>query len=771
MTSISRRELLKRVGSAGAAAGLSAAGLNASAAPEPALIRITGQPVEISIIRASPLTARITLTATGAPAVGSDGSLVERTWPVPVARIRELPRPRTIQCGELRIRVSSPVAPSPQALQIDVNAAGGRVVQRLRIDQETGALSFMLAGAPLLGLGEGGPQFDRRGSTIGSRAGQGGYQLRTHGARVPVQWIIDTGGGALFVHQPYGAFDLTGADGRFAATDPQPGSTPAAPLPLDLFVVGAREPAAIMREYARLTGYPELPPLWSFGYQQSHRTLAGRDEILQEARTFRDKKLPCDTMIYLGTGFCPSGWNTDNGEFTFNAKVFPDPKAVIQQLHDQHFKVVLHVVLEGKTLTGTVADPCTAPPLPTGRTPDGKWPDDRQVSCYWPAHRPLFDAGVDGWWPDQGDGLDAPSRRARNRMYADGSRLWRPNQRVFALHRNGHAGMQREGAFLWSGDVFSTWETLKTHVPVAINTALSGIPFWGTDIGGFVPTKELTGELYVRWFQFAAFCPLFRSHGRTWKLRLPWGWNTGSLEPDEIVSTTVGAANPDPSELHNSAVEPICRTFLELRYRLLPYLYSAAREAHDTGMPIVRALWLHYPDDREAVARGDQYLWGRDLLVAPVVEQGASSRDLYLPAGRWYDFWDESVHEGGRHASRAVDLAMLPLYVRAGAVLPLGPVKQYSSEPVDEPLTVQIYPGADGTSMLYEDDGQTFDYQQGAWMRIEMAWSDARRTLTLRLAKGSRMFPPASRRVRVRIAGLPAVRELSFSGAPIEVRL
>ncbi len=153
-----------------------------------------------------------------------------------------------------------------------------------------------------------------------------------------MQWVVDTGGGALFVHQPYGTFDLTGLDGRFAAADPQPGSPPVAALPLDLFVVGAREPAAIMREYARMTGYPELPPLWAFGYQQSHRTLAGRDEILEEARTFREKKLPCDTMIYLGTGFCPSGWNTDNGEFTFNAKVFPDPKAVIQQLHDRAFQ-------------------------------------------------------------------------------------------------------------------------------------------------------------------------------------------------------------------------------------------------------------------------------------------------------------------------------------------------------------------------------------------------------------------------------------------------
>ena len=778
MTSISRRELLKRVGSAGAAAGLSAAGLKAAGTSAPTSadvaqganlgsIEVAGQPIAITITAASPLTARITVAGVGngTPTLRSDGSLVERTWPPPAARIRALPRSRTVRCGDLTVRVLPPVSPGSDAVQIDVSAVDGRVVQRLRIDRQTGALSFRLTGSPVLGLGEGGPQFDRRGSTIGTRSGQGGYQLRTHGGRVPVQWLIDTGGAAMFVHQPYGAFDLTGADGRFTVSEP------ASTLPLDLFVVGAREPSAIMREYALLTGHPEMPPLWSFGYQQSHRTLASRDEVLQEAKTFREKKLPCDTMIYLGTGFCPSGWNTDNGEFTFNAKVFPDPKIMIQQLHDDHFKVVLHVVLEGKTLTGTVADPCTAPPLPTGRTPDGKWPDDRQVSCYWPAHKPLFDAGVDGWWPDQGDGLDAPSRRARNRMYADGSRLWRPNQRVFALHRNGHAGMQREGAFLWSGDVFSTWETLKTHVPVAVNTALSGIPFWGTDIGGFVPTKELTGELYVRWFQFAAFCPLFRSHGRTWKLRLPWGWNTGSLEPDEIVSTTAGAANPDPGELHNAAVEPICKTFLELRYRLLPYLYSAVREAHDTGMPIVRALWLHYPDDREAVARGDEYLWGRDMLVAPVVEKGASSRDVYLPAGRWYDFWDESVHDGGRRLTRAVDLATLPLYVRAGAVLPMGPVKQYTSEAVDGPLTLRVYPGADAAFTLYEDDGQTFDYSRGAWMGIEIRWADARRVLTLRLAKGSRMLPPASRRISVGVAGTRTIRDVSFSGGPVEVRL
>jgi alpha-glucosidase (family GH31 glycosyl hydrolase) len=147
-----------------------------------------------------------------------------------------------------------------------------------------------------------------------------------------------------------------------------------------------------MSEYAGLTGHPELPPLWSFGYQQSHRTLAGRAEVLQEARTFREKKLPCDAMIYLGTGFCPSGWNTNNGEFQFNQKVFPDPRAIFEELHREHFKVVLHVVINARAMHGTVHDPC-----------DPKQPVEEQPSCYWAAHREVFSMGVDGWWPDEGD--------------------------------------------------------------------------------------------------------------------------------------------------------------------------------------------------------------------------------------------------------------------------------------------------------------------------------------------------------------------------------
>lgn len=768
---ISRRDLLKKVASVGSGALV---GVRAVRAQESA-IRINGQPVEVRITPASAVTARITIVPAGAPpGIRGDGALVERAWPAPAGRLQALALAETVRSGDLRLQLAlgAPEVAAParddhsRPLQIIVRAKDGRVAQRLSVDAQTGALSFSLGDSPLLGLGEGGPQFDRRGSTDRMRSGQGGYQLRTHGGRVPVPWIIGTGGWGLFIHQPYGTFDFTGREGRFLpGSDPNPGAV------LDVFVVGAREPATIMAEYAKLTGHPEMPPLWSLGYQQSHRTLAGRDEILQEAKTFREKKLPCDTMIYLGTGFCPSGWNTDNGEFTFNEKVFPDPPRIIQQLHDDHFKVVLHIVLEGRRLEGAVADRCTAPPLPSGRTPDNRWPDDRQASCYWQAHKPLFDVGVDGWWPDQGDGLDAPSRLARNRMYWDGSRQWRPNERPFALHRNGHPGMQRYAAFLWSGDVYSTWETLKTHVPVAINTGLSGIPFWGTDIGGFVPTREFTGELYVRWFQFGAFCPLFRAHGRTWKLRLPWGWNTGDLAPDEISSYTGGAANPDPSELHNAAVEPICRKYLNLRYQLLPYLYSAVRQTHDTGLPIIRALWLHYPEDPRAVGRGDQYLWGRDMLVAPVTERAATSRPVYLPRGRWHDFWTEEAHDGGREIQRAVDLETMPLFVRAGAILPVGPVKQHTGEQVDAPLTLQVYAGADGTCTVYEDDGVSFNHERGDWMGLDVRWTDRERRLDLRLAPGSRMRPPLERRILVRVAGAPAARDVAFSGTAVQVRL
>ena len=760
MPDLSRREALKHL--AASSAGVMLAGVIRGGAAD---IVVAGQPVEIGVSSVSPLTVRITVRALqggSASPVPVTGALVQEAFGNPLRTARDTDALSRVRAGDLTVRFTA--APPT----IHVETVRGVALQTLTLDAVNPGLSFLLGSGPLLGLGEGGAQFDRRGAVDEMRNGQGArsagprpYLLDTHGTRAPVQWLIGTANGwGMFIHQPYGAFDLSGERGIFTPR------APAAPLPLDVFVVSSRDPKVVMREYARITGLPEMPARWTFGYMQSSRTLAGPDEILGVARTFREKKLPCDALIYLGTEFAPSGWNTRNGEFTWHPGNFPDPKAMLDRIHAEHLRVIVHVVIEGRTLTGSVGDPCTAESLPSGRTADGRWPPDRQAACYWPFHKAAMDVGVDGWWPDQGDGLDGPSRLNRHRMYWEGTQRYRPNERPFALHRNASPGIQRFGGFIWSGDPRSRWETLATHVPVAINTGLSGFPYWGSDIGGFNPTPEYTGELHTRWFQFGAFCPSFRAHGRNWHLKLPWGWSGGDGGPFEA-----GAWRADPAELQNPAIEVILRKYLELRYRLLPYLYTAVRETHETGLPIMRALWLHYPDDPAAVGRGDEYLWSRDMLVAPVIEKGATNRRLYLPQGFWYDFWTEERLAGGREVERPVDLATIPLYVRAGAVLPMGPIRQYADEPSDEPLTLIVYPGADGTSMLYDDDGISFDHRRGEWTRIEMRWQDRVRRLTLRLAPSSGMLPSSRQRFNVRVAGSAATTTVVFSGRSVDVRL
>ncbi|HEX5424016.1 MAG TPA: TIM-barrel domain-containing protein [Candidatus Acidoferrales bacterium] len=747
-----RRQVLKALG---AACGAGLIPIDVSLASSGAArgsmaangLRVAGQNAEIEISAVSEHTFRISVrpVANGElAAIPHDGSLVRQSWGEPVAKLSGDVSARIIRCGNFRVRVE------PEPLAFIVDWVSGDRLQQFQVDETTGAVSFLTGNAPLLGLGEGGKQFDRRGTVESMRHGEGVPDLATAGARVPIPWLVSTAGWAIFFHQPYGTFDFTGAESKF-----QP-AVNSSPLPLDLFFVASSEPATILREYARLTGLPEMPPLWSLGYQQSHRTLESREAILDEAATFRSKKLPCDALIYLGTGFCPSGWNTANGSFDWNERVFDDPPAILKKFHEQNFRAVVHVVILSRKLTGSVTDPCELTRF-----------DEEQAGCYWDAHLRDFAMGVDGWWPDEGDPLDIPSRLNRNRMYWEGPQQARPNVRPYALHRNGYAGMQRYASFLWSGDTLSKWETLKTQVAVAINTSLTGIPYWGSDIGGFVPTKEFTAELYLRWFQFGAFCTLFRCHGRAWMLRLPWGWDMGTTGPQEM-GRSGASVLPAESELHNTQVEPICRKYLNLRYQMLPYLYSMVRECTTTGLPIMRSLWLHDPNDPAAMARDDEYLWGKDILVAPVFEKGATSRQVYLPKGAWHDFWTGDRVEGGREVTRPVDLETIPLYIRAGGIVPLGPVKQYVAEKVDGPLSVTIYPGADGSFLLYEDDGESFNYRHGEWMGIEMGWDDQRRAFGMKLAEGSRMLPPLQREMEIRLLGQK--RNVVFEGHPVEVK-
>ena len=647
------------------------------------------------------------------------------------------PVPTELPWGKYRVRLEE------GPLRITVSLANGDVRQQIQFEPDTAAVQFVVGDAPLFGLGEGLPRYDLRGARYEMKNGQGTADLRLDGSRIPIPWLISAAGWGLFIGQPSGFFDLSGTNGVFQPV--------AASSTRNVYLILGETPAEILRGYAELTGFPHLPPLWAFGYQQSHRTLAGRDEVMAEARTFRRKSLPCDTLIYLGTGFCPSGWNTGHGSFTFNENVFPDPKAMIAQLHAEHFKVVLHVVPPGD-FHGTIHDSGAA----------ARAPGD--AASYWKQHLPAADAGVDGWWPDEGDGLSVYARLQRNQLYWDGPLSVHPDRRPFALHRNGYAGLQRYG-WLWSGDVDSSWDTLAAQVRNGINVGLCGIPWWGTDTGGFVPTHELTPELYVRWFQFSAFCPLFRSHGRAWKLRLPWGWDLGNPGPLEG-SASLGPHWPPQRELHDAQVEGICREYLNLRYRLLPFLYSSAAQAHATGLPLIRPVWFADPTDRAALSRDDEFLFGDGFLVAPVLHPGARRRELYLPAGKWWDYWSGEAMEGGRQVSRLVDLKTMPLYVKAGSVVPFGPVRQYAGEPVDGNLSLKVYPGTDGRFALYEDDGESFRYQRGEFTRLLCQWRDRERTLTLRVDPKGR--PADGRRLRVGVAGSEATREIALTG-PVTV--
>lgn len=627
---------------------------------------------------------RLEVSAEPFPAAGSPRQLTARLGPG---------ERHTAQLGPFAVAVSESDVSVSHPLQARA--------RRFSWDAKANAVWFDAGSAPLYGLGEGGPQGDRRGHLHPMANGMEAFHMEEFGARVPIPFVVSPEGWAVWVAGPHGPIDLRGPRAGLLSTD--------ASARFDLHYLVAKDPLDLYAEYAALTGHPPLPPIWALGYQQSHRTLAA-GEAVAVAREFRRRRLPCDVLIFLGTGYCPSGWNRGHGSFDFNEHVFPED--TIAALHGLDFRVVLHVTRAPADL-------------------------DRVAAAYWDKHRPLVHAGADGFWADDGDELSPAARLARHRMYYERPLADRPGVRPYTLHRNAVAEARRfGGSWLWSGDIYSRWESLRNSVRVGINTSASGLPYWGTDTGGFWPTAELTGELYARWFQFSSFTPLFRGHGRTWRTRLPWGWNTGTMGPAETDTARQGVSAPAAADLHDATIEPVCRRYLELRYRLLPYSYSLAYAATTQGLPLMRGLWMHHPADPRAVAETDQFLWGRDILVAPVTEKGATSRDCYLPPGVWHDFWTGERHEGGRVVRRGVDLATMPLFVRAGAVIPMGPVRQFATEISAEPLELHVYPGADGEFTWYHDDGVSNPPAAQTLFVLNLSWSDADRRLTITPLEG-----------------------------------
>jgi alpha-D-xyloside xylohydrolase len=309
----------------------------------------------------------------------------------------------------------------------------------------------------------------------------------------------------------------------------------------------------------------------------------------------------------------------------------------------------------------------------------------------------------------------------------EGQRAASDQKRVFILSRSGFAGIQRNSATVWSGDVHSNWETFRRQIPAGLNYSVSGNPYWTTDIGGFVdgnPDDPAYQELYVRWFQFGVFCPIFRAHG------------TRTTNQNEIWS-------------YGPETQKILAAYDELRYRLMPYIYSLAWKTTSEGYTIMRPLVMDFRDDARAQDIPDQYLFGPAILVNPVSEPGATSRHIYLPNATWYDFWTGATTQGPRAIDAPSPLDRLPLFVRAGSILPLGPDLEYAAEKAADPTEIRVYRGANGSFILYEDENDNYNYEKGARATILFTWDDATHTLSIGDRVGTFPGMLASRTFRV----------------------
>jgi alpha-glucosidase/alpha-D-xyloside xylohydrolase len=757
-------------------------------------ITAAGQPAQLDVRAAGERAVRVTLKpASFKPDFPVNPAIAARAWPAPALSLRDVSRSVEREIANLVVEVRG------DPLTVRVKDDRGRLVQDIVFNPD-GSFSFWLDDNPVLGLGGGGPrpdratpwrqqpvQYDRRGQldTMQPR-----WQSDMYGSRNPVPMLLGTGGWALFVGAPWGQIDLRQPDrGVFlpwvpTEQDRQPQNRanqqqafakglppPDAVVPglVDLFIFDARDPLVTMRDFSRLTGPAAMPPRWALGYMQSHRTLEDDQQMVGIVDMFRQKRIPIDAVIYLGTGFAPRGWNREQPSFEFNPDVFRrDPLEVLRDLHARNVKVVVHMVPFDRdqlpTLHGTI-------PAVRGETEDAS-----HIQSYWQPHVPLVRAGIDAFWPDEGDWFNLYERIKRHQLYYQGHLATTPNRRPWSLQRNGYPGIAQWGGWVWSGDTESSWKTLEAQIAVGLNYSLSIGPYWGSDIGGFYPNNEFTGELYVRWHQFAAFCGSFRSHGRTWWTRLPWGWGSSNMGPREYNNRNTPIPPDDrrnilESELNNPAIEPIAKKYSELRYQLLPYTYTLAWEARAMGLPLMRAMWLHYPDDPQARGLGNQFMWGRDLLIAPIYTKGATTRDVYLPKGDWYDWWTSKRIAGGRTITRPIDLETMPIYVRAGSIIPVDPLRQYATQPIADPTSLRIYRGASGEFMLYEDDGVSQEYLngRGSWIRIQ--WNDQERRIIVEPAPPEGATNVVRERIfRVEMLPEGTVVEIRYAGARVEGR-
>ena len=477
----------------------------------------------------------------------------------------------------------------------------------------------------------------------------------------------------------------------------------------DLYLMPAADLLDAAKVYAQLTGGPPVPPRWTFGYMQSRWGWTNRAYIEDALKQFLDRKLPVDAFIFDVEWYTPvidysipNAGSPDFKDFSWNPILFPDPAA---QIADYKAQGVYTVAIRKPRLGNSELLRMMREKhwdLPDWQSITGglssrilNYRDPVVRSWYAGQLKPLLARGIDGWWNDEGEATYT-TYYYWNLAEAEAQAKFRPGIRLWTLNRAFEPGLQRLGAAAWTGDIEAIWPQLGRTATDLLNWSLAGMPYSACDIGGF--RGETTPELLTRWMQAGVFYPVMRAHSRvSVRAHFPW--------------------------LYGQNAEDAMRKALDLRYRLIPYYYSLAYEAHTTGIPLMRPLVMEFPQDPNVVNLSDQWLMGSGLLAAPILTTN-NQRSVYLPAGDWYVFGANAKLGGGRTIVATARLDQIPVYVRAGTILPLGPVIQHTDEHPGGPLELQVYPGRNGTFTLVEDDGETTAYLNGQFRQTTFTWNN-----------------------------------------------
>jgi alpha-D-xyloside xylohydrolase len=497
---------------------------------------------------------------------------------------------------------------------------------------------------------------------------------------------------------------------------------------LDYVVFKGKDADEVINSYRSISGQVPMLPLWAYGFWQCRERYTSGEHLISTIKEFRKRELPVDVIVQDWQYWGDNGWGVPQ----FDEKKYPNPSGFIRELHELNAHFVISI-WSNPDKNSAIGKKYVENKM---YIPNTKWLDyfnPETGKSYWNTlNDNLFSKGVDSWWMDatepENDALagtmtyQGPGDFYRltyplfvSKSVYEGQRKTNPEKRVAILTRSAFAGQQRYGTINWSGDIGGTWDSFKRQIVAGMNFTLTGMPYWTTDIGGFFrPGSEQYNdenfhELLTRWFQWGAFSTIFRIHGYQTETE-PWKYG--------------------------QKVEDNMREMLNMRYTLMPYIYSEASKIN-TGSTFMRPLVMDFQNDEKAVNQSYEYMFGKSLLVAPVTKSGITDWEVYLPKNSgWYDFWTGNNYDGGQKVKVDAPLNRIPLFVKSGSILPIGPKVQYTAEKKWNDLEIRIYEGADGEFILYEDEGDNYNYETGKYATIAFKWNDSKKILTVEKQKG-----------------------------------